>query len=300
MSYYTINEEAARTANDLNSHYTYREGSATASYRRQVDEATELAERQKKRVDPMYHEKIDRLLDLYCRKLAENLNDKYAIAARCPSMLVSGRANFPVQKKKKQNAARDRNLEEWNYIQGLLDKIRGVGTGGISSDDPQAVEKLEAKLAALEKHQEMMKAANAAIRMKDPAKGDAKLAELGYTPEDIAKLREPDFCGRIGYPAYELQNNNANIRRIRGRIAELKKRTESTPEGWEFDGGRVVVNTTENRLQVIFDGKPDADVRTELKGEGFRWAPSQGAWQRQLTDNAMRAARRLKCIAPQV
>lgn len=41
MSYYTINEEAARTANDLNSHYTYREGSATASYRRQVDEATD-------------------------------------------------------------------------------------------------------------------------------------------------------------------------------------------------------------------------------------------------------------------
>ena len=300
MSYHTINEEAARRANDMNSFRDYKAGSATAEYRRMVDEATELAERQKKRVDPMYHEKIDRLLDLYCRKLAENLNDKYAIAARCPSMLVSGRANFPVQKKKKQNAAEERRLEEWKHIQGLLDKIRSVGTGGISSDDPQAVEKLEAKLATLEKHQEMMKAANAAIRMKDPAKEDAKLAELGYTPEDIAKLRAPDFCGRIGYPAYELQNNNANIRRIRGRIAELKKRTESTPEGWEFDGGRVVVNTAENRLQIIFDGKPNADIRTELKGEGFRWAPSQGAWQRQLTDNAMRAARRLKCIAPQV
>lgn len=300
MSYHTINEEAARRANDMNSFRDYKAGSATAEYHRMVDAATELAERQKQRVDPMYHEKIDRLLETYCRKLAENMNASYSIEARCPSILISGGGNFPVRKKEKQNAARDRNLEEWNYIQGLLDKIRSVGTGGISSDDPQAVEKLEAKLAALEKHQEMMKAANAAIRMKDPAKGDAKLAELGYTPEDIAKLREPDFCGRIGYPAYALQNNNANIRRIRGRIAELKKRTESTPEGWEFDGGRVVVNTTENRLQVIFDGKPDADVRTELKGEGFRWAPSQGAWQRQLTDNAMRAARRLKCIAPQV
>lgn len=300
MSYHTINEEAARRANGMNSFRDYKAGSATAEYRRMVDAATELAERQKQRVDPMYHEKIDRLLETYCRKLAENMNASYSIEARCPSILISGGGNFPVRKKEKQNAARDRNLEEWNYIQGLLDKIRSVGTGGISSDDPQAVEKLEAKLAALEKHQEMMKAANAAIRMKDPAKGDAKLAELGYTPEDIAKLREPDFCGRIGYPAYALQNNNANIRRIRGRIAELKKRTESTPEGWEFDGGRVVVNTTENRLQVIFDGKPDADVRTELKGEGFRWAPSQGAWQRQLTDNAMRAARRLKCIAPQV
>jgi hypothetical protein len=300
MSYHTINEEAARRANDMNSFRDYKAGSATAEYRRMVDAATELAERQKQRVDPMYHEKIDRLLEIYCRKLAENMNASYSIEARCPSILISGGGNFPVRKKEKQNAARDRNLEEWNYIQGLLDKIRSVGTGGISSDDPQAVEKLEAKLATLEKHQEMMKAANAAIRMKDPAKGDAKLAELGYTPEDIAKLRAPDFCGRIGYPAYELQNNNANIRRIRGRIAELKKRTESTPEGWEFDGGRVVVNTAENRLQIIFDGKPNADIRTELKGEGFRWAPSQGAWQRQLTDNAMRAARRLKCIAPQV
>ena len=300
MSYHTINEEAARRANDMNSFRDYKAGSATAEYRRMVDAATELAERQKQRVDPMYHEKIDRLLEIYCRKLAENMNASYSIEARCPSILISGGGNFPVRKKEKQNAARDRNLEEWNYIQGLLDKIRSVGTGGISSDDPQAVEKLEAKLATLEKHQEMMKAANAAIRMKDPAKGDAKLAELGYTPEDIAKLREPDFCGRIGYPAYLLQNNNANIRRIRGRIEELKKRTENTPEGWEFDGGRVVVNTAENRLQIIFDGKPNADIRTELKGEGFRWAPSQGAWQRQLTDNAMRAARRLKCIAPQV
>lgn len=300
MSYHTINEEAARRANDMNSFRDYKAGSATAEYRRMVDAATELAERQKQRVDPMYHEKIDRLLEIYCRKLAENMNASYSIEARCPSILISGGGNFPVRKKEKQNAAEERRLEEWKHIQGLLDKIRSVGTGGISSDDPQAVEKLEAKLATLEKHQEMMKAANAAIRMKDPAKGDAKLAELGYTPEDIAKLRAPDFCGRIGYPAYALQNNNANIRRIRGRIAELKKRTESTPEGWEFDGGRVVVNTAENRLQIIFDGKPNADVRTELKGEGFRWAPSQGAWQRQLTDNALRAARRLKCIAPQV
>ena len=300
MSYHTINEEAARRANDMNSFRDYKAGSATAEYRRMVDAATELAERQKQRVDPMYHEKIDRLLEIYCRKLAENMNASYSIEARCPSILISGGGNFPVRKKERQNAARDRNLEEWNYIQGLLDKIRSVGTGGISSDDPQAVEKLEAKLAALEKHQELMKAANVAIRMKDPTEGDAKLAELGYTPEDIAKLREPDFCGRIGYPAYLLQNNNANIRRIRGRIEELKKRTENTPEGWEFDGGRVVVNTTENRLQIIFDGKPDADIRTELQGEGFRWAPSQGTWQRQLTANAMRAARRLKCIAPQV
>lgn len=299
MTYYPINEDAARRAKNMNSFSDYKEGSATASYRKAVDEAAALAERQKARVDPMYHEKIDRLLDLYARKLAENMNAGFSINARCPSILISGGSNFPVRKKEKQNAARDRNMAEWRRIQGLLDKIRGVGTGGISSDDPQALAKLEAKLAKLEKHQELMKAANAAIRMKDKEKGDKRLAELGYTPEEIAELRAPDFAGRIGYPAYALQNNNANIRRIRERVEELKKRqTEPAPEGWEFDGGQVVVNTDENRLQIIFDGKPDADLRAELKSEGFRWAPSQGAWQRQLTDNAFRAARRIEQIAP--
>ena len=60
----------------------------------------------------------------------------------------------------------------------------------------------------------------------------------------------------------------------------------------------VEMNREDNRLQVFFDGKPDADTRAELKSSGFRWAPSVGAWQRQLTDNAIRAADRLECIRP--
>ena len=36
------------------------------------------------------------------------------------------------------------------------------------------------------------------------------------------------------------------------------------------------MNQEENRVQILFDGKPDADIRSELKHAGFRWAPSQG------------------------
>lgn len=137
-----------------------------------------------------------------------------------------------------------------------------------------------------------MKAANSAIRMKDQAKGDAKLSEMGYSPSDIKELRSTDFCGRIGYPSYQLSNNNANIRRIRERIEELEKRQESpAPDGWKFDGGEVVINTELNRLQIVLDDRPDADTKQALKSHGFRWAPSQGAWQRQLTDNAIHAAK---------
>lgn len=297
-TYYPINEDLARRAKEMMSFDSYKQGSKTASYRLSVDEVSLIAHLHKKRVDPTHHEKIDRLADTYARKLAENMNSDSAIGSRCPSVMIAGGSNFPVRKKQKQVAAWERNNEEWKRIQGLISKIRSVGTGGISGDDPNALEKLRAERDRLVKHQELMKAANAAIRMKDTEEGDRRLAELGFDAREIVELRKPDFAGRIGYPAYELSNNSANIRRYNGRIAELEKRaSEPAPEGWEFDGGKVVINQEVNRVQIIFDGKPDPDVRSELKGEGFRWAPSQGAWQRQLTDNALRAVKRLKCVA---
>ena len=120
INYYPINEGAARRAKEMNSFSDYKEGSATAEYRAMVDKAAAIAEQQKSRVDPMYHEKIDHLLDTYARKLAENMNQGFAIDARVPSVMIAGPANFPVGKKEKQNRARDSNMEEWRYIQGLL------------------------------------------------------------------------------------------------------------------------------------------------------------------------------------
>lgn len=290
--YYQINEDMARRAKHMMSYDEYIEGAATADYRKAVDIAAKLAEEQKRRTDPMYHEKIDRLLDTYARKLADNLNDHYRIMASCPSIFVAGGGNFNVRKKERQNAADERNMEEYRKIEGILDKIKSVGMGGISADDPAALDKLRKKLAQLERHQELMKRANAAIRMKNATEGNRQLEEMGYTVVEVQKLRTPDFAGRVGYPAYELANNNANIRRIRERIKELEKRQQApTPEGWTFDGGEVVVNSELNRLQIVLDDRPDADMKQALKSHGFRWAPSQAAWQRQLTDNAIAAAR---------
>ena len=156
INYYSINEGAARRAKEMNSFSDYKEGSATAEYRAMVDKAAAIAEQQKSRVDPMYHEKIDHLLDTYARKLAENMNQGFAIDARVPSVMIAGSANFPVGKKEKQNRARDSNMEEWRYIQGLLDKIRSTGMGGISADNPAAIEKLQKKLDGLERSQLIM------------------------------------------------------------------------------------------------------------------------------------------------
>ena len=58
INYYIINEELARRAKEMNSFYDYKEGSATAEYRRSVDAAARIAEEQKRKVDPSHHEWI--------------------------------------------------------------------------------------------------------------------------------------------------------------------------------------------------------------------------------------------------
>lgn len=295
--YYKINEDAARRAKEMNSFSDYKPGSATEEYKRMVDKATEIAEAQKSHVDPMYHEKIDSLLDTYARKLADNFNNGYAIEARVPSVLICGPANFPTRKKEKQNAARDHNMEEYRKIQGLLDKIKSTGTSGISSDNPDAIQQLKAKLENLEDAQETMKLVNSYYRDNNALDGCPFL-----TPEQIDQLKSDMksgwHYGNAPYLPWQLTNNGAEIRRVRKRIEELERKAETDFVGWEFEGGYVEPDKEDNRLRIFFDEKPDEETRSELKSNGFKWSPKNSAWQRQITANAFHATDRIACIQP--
>lgn len=296
VRYYPINEAAAKRAKEMNSFSDYTAGSATLEYKSLVDQAAELAENQKKRVDPSFHEKIDALLDTYSKKLAANMNNGFAIDSRVPSVLIAGGSNFPTRKKEKQNAARDKNYGEWKDIQGILEKIRSTGMGGISADDPDAVKKLNAKLEKLTKAQETMKAVNAYYRKHKTLESCPEL-DSEATQKLKARMEIRGVQDKP-YPTWALSNNNAEIRRIKDRIQSLSVNKEELFTGWEFAGGRAEINVKDNRLQLFFEDKPDGKIRDELKSNGFRWSPKALAWQRQLTSNAIYAADAISSIKP--
>lgn len=286
-NYFQINEATARSANNANSMSDYKEGYATEIYKSYVDKVYDAVEKIQAE-KPQYSEKAKLMADRYSRKLADYYNAYYRNEARCPSVLISGAGNFPVRKKEKQNSRRETLMKEWNDLQNYADKIKNILTNEqpILSNDEDAVEKLEQKLRKLKDLQEEMKEVNKAIRMKDTEKGNEKLRSMGYSEVRIKQLREPDFCGRVGYPSYALQNNNANIHRVEARLKTLKATKDRGSQETENKFFRVVENTENMRLQIFFDGKPECEVRDILKSHGFRWSPSQSAWQRQLTDNA--------------
>lgn len=104
MKYYEINENAARVSHDMMSFSSYKEGSTTASYRSEVNEAAELAQRAIE-ARPEREDLINSLLDRYSRRMAEYYNRESTIGCMCPSVLISGSGNFPTRKKQKQETA---------------------------------------------------------------------------------------------------------------------------------------------------------------------------------------------------
>lgn len=289
--YYPINEEAARRAKMAYSHFDYDEGSATYYYRKKVDEAYAIAEEAKKTVESEYHAKIDYYADMYARKLAENFNRRHEIEARVPSVMIAGASNFPVEKKRKQNKALEKSWQEYNEIEKLKDKIQSIGRGGIMSDDKNALAKLESKLQQLESAQVKMKAVNAYYRKHKTLDGcpDITVEESEQLIANMIKFQQDQ-----PYYSFELTNNNANIRRTRQRIEELKREAErqatADSADKQYDGFILRENAEICRIQFIFDGKPNDETRSLLKSYGFRWSPKEAAWQRLLNENGRRAA----------
>jgi hypothetical protein len=185
----------------------------------------------------------------------------------------------------------DRAYEAGQRAQALAARAASVGTGGVSSDDPDAVLKLREKLAGLEANQVLMVAVNREIRKGGPGL-QQRLIDLGIPSLVADSIVMPDFAGRVGFPDYRLKNNGAEIRRTQKRIAELLAAAqEPEREPIVGDGWRIAEDREDNRVAITFDAKPAQNQRDRLKSHGFRWSPNRGAWVGQLNNAAWAAAR---------
>jgi hypothetical protein len=168
----------------------------------------------------------------------------------------------------------------------------------ISASDPQAVEKLTEKMKKCEELQDIMKGVNAHWRKTGTCMGASGITEEQAKNMDRRINNARNLWECVPFSDYDIKNNYAEIKRLKTRIAEISHNKEVGFSSWEFTGGRAEVNTDMNRLQLFFDKKPDENQRNVLKSHGFKWAPSQDAWQRQLTDNAIYSAGRIDFIKP--
>ncbi|RPE13191.1 DUF3560 domain-containing protein [Chitinophaga lutea] len=157
----------------------------------------------------------------------------------------------------------------------------------ISSDDPNALEKLRAELAGCEARQAFMKETNQCIRSQDKA----RFLRMEGTSEELwEKVNSPNVVGHKGFAHSKLTNNNANIRRLKDRIADLEKAAAIPFAEVVYKGITLRQNPQIGRIQIIFPTRTDLAVHKQLRKLGFVFCRSENAYQRQLNHRSIRAA----------
>lgn len=134
----------------------------------------------------------------------------------------------------------------------------------IFDDDPDAIERLEERIAELEAKRERMKQANADYR-------------AGLTKEQRAEFKAMTQWQReehLPYPAYSFTNLGGNIRRLKQRIPVIQRQRERAAAAEESETGITITGT--DWINVTFADKPARSVLDALKAAGFRY--SKGTW----------------------
>jgi hypothetical protein len=154
------------------------------------------------------------------------------------------------------HSAMDKSVEESKKAEYYEAKAKAtLDNIAISSDNPDAIALLKIKLAQLE----------------------ARHLELKAIPKDKREW-------------YLLPYSSAEIKRVKERIATLEAKNAMPEIDKRINGVRLVLDKEANRVKVFFPGIPAQEIRDKLKQNGFRWCPTAGAWQRQISNGAINTA----------
>jgi len=227
----------------------------------------------------IYNKRLNVFKDFITQSFNEYLN----ISSNFVPVMVAGPANYDT---KKYGKISDRMFNKINEINDkvnkfykntedmlknayskdeIIEKYRNGYDEPISSDDPLAKEKLKAKLDFLETRHNKYKEFNKNARKN----GEQQLAP------------------------YVLANSNQNIKSVKDRLEQLERINKINDVGYYFNDGEVRFDKEDMRVKIYFDNIPNEETRKELKSHAFKWSPTNQAWQRKLTPDAIYMTKRM-------
>lgn len=252
----------------------------------------DLKEIQGKSTGFVEQETLDASLSRYGQKYEKLLTDWLHSHSRLANSAVVGPAKFPVARMEKYRGWKESKYE--NFSQWRKRALKAI----FRSAKPQISELDEARqnLVDREKMQALMVSANKIIRKGGPDVAD-KLKELGLPELSIQKFLSHNGANKTAFRSYRLANNNAEIRRLRSRVAMLEAKADLAKNKGEkieeVNGVKLIHNYQEDKVQIKFERKPEQEILSQLNNRKFHWIRSKEIWQRKLTNNAIADAQNI-------
>lgn len=221
----------------------------------------------------------------YISKYKEWVRSLFGKHSRIMSVAITGPARFPSKRNEKMNNYYDSAVNEFRaWREKALKSIARK----IEDAKPEEQKSEEEWMRVKKMIDEHFLPTNLYNKLETIAR-NGKVDLINKAIEYVRSLNEsrvrPVFTNRHKFwKLAELANQS---------IAKLSERENKENSEILFDGGRVIKNYSEDRVQIVFDTKPQPDVISNLKHNGFRWSPRFSAWQRQLTNNAYYAVSRV-------
>jgi hypothetical protein len=226
--------------------------------------------------------------------------------SRIVSPMIAGPSNFPVRRMEKANRAEDvrrRELEDFTtraqssiyrklqrgrtpeaaHAQELATVTRSIDrsitwtreaeSGRTFYDRSSAAASISGKISRLAKN------------------GQVELVRdlLDHLRDQQDTLRKPLFT-----PRHSVWNLEETARQQRLATTAKAASAKAGAAAADYKSGEIERDFDNNRVRIRFhNGKPSDAIRSQLKGSGWRWSPSNSAWQRMNTENSVYAAKRI-------
>lgn len=223
----------------------------------------------------------DKELERFKEKFREKVLKILGYRKRSINAMVTGPAKFPSEKNR---STIEKEMEAVEELSALCRKVR-------KKFAPKKNEDPEEKLAQLQTDLDIMKEANKVYKEFQKGKEEVE----GYSEDAIRAAEKFDRLKKEGkmpgedkpFPSYALTSTRNKIKRIENSLEKEKKGPKGTETYRTVEDVEVIKDHDQERLQVFFPGKPSKEVRDTLKEKSFKWSPSNGAWQRKLTNAAI-------------
>lgn len=223
-------------------------------------------------------------------------------SSRVVSSMIAGPSNFPAARMEKRGNTAHRRLQEfldWDKRakESIVRRLKEARSPEAKAESDwqllkrdiagslETIEAIDERGSFYTRSAFVNSIVGKVERLAKNGRADLVAKAIEFVKEYNAAHKKPAIAARNGF----------------WKLADAAVEVAAAPVGdvetiAKGEGVEIVVNPPADRVQIVFEAKPPRDVIERLKADCWRWAPSEGAWQRKLTPAARASAMKFASV----